>query len=473
MKKSEIIFGTLRVPIDFIAAMTAFMLAYFLRPITDLIPGVQYNFFPEQLPLVADYTRLGLSATLFLVILFAFNKLYSLKITHRFTTEIFKIVFLVSAWLMFIIAYYFLVIHQLFFSRIALAHIWLFTNVFIIAGRFLILLIQSFFLRLGIGKRHLLFVGANLLANEFYQTLKNNPRYSVVGTLASEMASRRLGQLKIVGTLNELEKIVKKYHVEEIIQADPDVKDQISSTLLSFCRSHQVKYHFIPDLVRLQRTNVEIEMFEAIPLISLKQTPLEGWGRVFKRLFDIFLTTFFIVLLIPVWILVPLLVKLDSRGPVFYKSRRKYRDYGFNVYKFRSMVVDADEKKKELMDKNERQGPLFKIKNDPRITRIGRFLRKTSIDELPNLFNVLIGNMSLVGPRPHLAEEIEEYEERHLEVFAIKPGVTGLAQISGRSNLDFEKEVKLDVYYIENWSLLLDIKIILKTIGVMFKGDGH
>ena len=137
------------------------------------------------------------------------------------------------------------------------------------------------------------------------------------------------------------------------------------------------------------------------------------------------------------------------------------------------MVMDADARKAELLMKNERSGPLFKIKNDPRITKLGRFLRKTSIDELPQLFNVLIGNMSLVGPRPHMPEEVEQYKSHHFRVFAIKPGLTGLAQISGRSNLDFEEEVKLDFYYIENWSMWLDFKIILKSVGIVFKADGH
>jgi lipopolysaccharide/colanic/teichoic acid biosynthesis glycosyltransferase len=137
------------------------------------------------------------------------------------------------------------------------------------------------------------------------------------------------------------------------------------------------------------------------------------------------------------------------------------------------MVMDADKKKTELLDQNEREGPLFKIKDDPRVTKLGRFLRKTSIDELPQLFNVLIGAISLVGPRPHLPEEVDQYRKDHKKVFTIKPGLTGLAQTSGRSNLDFEDEVKLDFYYIENWSMLLDLKIILKSIGIVFRAEGH
>ena len=137
------------------------------------------------------------------------------------------------------------------------------------------------------------------------------------------------------------------------------------------------------------------------------------------------------------------------------------------------MVNDADQKKAALLAKNERKGPLFKIKNDPRVTKLGKFLRKTSIDELPQLFNVLLGNMSIGGPRPHLPEEVDNYKSHHKGVFAIKPGITGLAQINGRSNLDFEDEIKLDFYYIENWSMWLDFKIILKSITVVFRADGH
>ncbi|MBN2096429.1 sugar transferase [Candidatus Peregrinibacteria bacterium] len=472
MKRSEIIFGALRLPVDYFAIMAAFLLAYYLRPITDLIPGVQYTFGSELRPPFDEYLWLAVISAFFLVILFAFNHLYSLKITHRFSKEFFKITFLVSAWLMFIIAYYFLVVHQLFFSRIALAHIWIFAIFLVSLGRILIVVIQSFLLRFGVGQRRVLFIGANALVDRFYQSIKKDRYYKVIGALDETVYSRKKDQLRIVGTLDQLKMIVNKYGVEEIIQAVPQLKDRKASDLHSFCRSRQIKYSFIPDLVRLQRTNVEVQMVDDIPLVSLKETSLDGWGHVYKRLFDILVSLVLIILFIPLWIILAIWIKAGSKGPVIYKSRRQHRDRLFNVYKFRSMVADADLKKEDLLNHNERKGPLFKIKQDPRVTKMGRFLRKTSLDELPQLFNVLIGNMSLVGPRPHLPEEIEQYKSHHYQVFAIKPGMTGLAQISGRSNLDFEEEVKLDVYYIENWSLWMDIKLILKSIGVVFRADG-
>ncbi len=459
-------------PIDYLAIMSSFLLAYWLRPITDLIPGVQFHFGPELLPPFSEYVSLGVFASAFLIGMFAINHLYEIRITQKFSKSFFKIIFLVTAWLMFLIAYYFLVVHELFFSRIALVHIWFFSIFFTIIGRVLIQMLQSYLLRFGIGRRRVLFIGASSVADQFYKTIKDDQSYDVIGALDGHVMSRKKGELKVIGVFDQLENIVKKYNVEEIIQTENNLKESENRDLYAFCRNRQIKYHFIPDTVRLQRSNVDIEMIDNIPLVSLKETSLDGWGHIFKRVFDIVVSFILIILLIPVWILISILIKLDSKGSTFYRSRRKYKDKIFNIYKFRSMVTDADRRKKDLMNLNERSGPMFKIKNDPRITKVGRFLRKTSLDELPQLFNVLIGTLSLVGPRPHLPEEIDKYESHHRQVFALKPGVTGLAQISGRSNLDFEEEVRLDVYYIENWSLWMDIKLIIKSIAVIFRADG-
>jgi len=176
---------------------------------------------------------------------------------------------------------------------------------------------------------------------------------------------------------------------------------------------------------------------------------------------------------LPFFIIIAAVIKIDSKGPVFFKQKRVAKRGYFYLYKFRSMVDNAESLKKKLMHKNERkEGILFKIKNDPRITKAGKILRKTRIDELPQFINVLKGEISLVGPRPHLPNEVKKYKRRHRIVLAIKPGVTGMAQVSGASDLSFEDEVRLDAYYIENWSLFLDFIIIIKTFMVVFKGQG-
>lgn len=192
-----------------------------------------------------------------------------------------------------------------------------------------------------------------------------------------------------------------------------------------------------------------------------------------KRLLDMFGSLFLLVLALPVMAVIALAVRLNSRGPVFYTSKRVGRmGRIFDFYKFRSMYVDADARLKDVLANNEKDGPIFKMQNDPRITRVGRFLRKTSLDELPQLFNVFRGDMSLVGPRPPLPHEVEKYDEYAMERLAVRPGMTCYWQIMGRSNLSFEEWMKLDHKYLEEMSVMTDIKILLKTPLAVLKGDG-
>ena len=201
------------------------------------------------------------------------------------------------------------------------------------------------------------------------------------------------------------------------------------------------------------------------PIVALRRTPLEGWGRVWKRLLDFVVALVGLLLLWPVFALIALVITADSAGPVFFRQVRVGRNQrSFRIVKFRTMVKNAEELKRKLLLHNERSGPLFKMKDDPRVTRVGRFLRMWRLDEFPQFFNVLLGEMSLIGPRPHLPEEIERYDRYHRKLFAIKPGMTGLAQVSGSSSLPFEKEAALDVHYIEHWSPKLDLLIFMKTI---------
>jgi len=229
----------------------------------------------------------------------------------------------------------------------------------------------------------------------------------------------------------------------------------------------------------VRRTNINVETISGIPIISLKPTPLDGWGKVIKRFIDIIGATLGLIILSPIFLITAIAIKLDSKGSIIFSKledgsparRVGQKEKLFTCYKFRSMFKDTHHLRKTLENKNLRKdGPLMKIANDPRVTRVGKFIRRYSIDELPQLWNVLIGNMSLVGPRPHLPEEVAKYQKQHHFVFNIKPGLTGLAQISGRSDLSFEEESKLDRFYIENWSILSDLKIILGTLGVIAKG---
>ncbi|WP_353712941.1 sugar transferase [Arthrobacter sp. K5] len=228
-----------------------------------------------------------------------------------------------------------------------------------------------------------------------------------------------------------------------------------------------------PALTDIAGPRIHTQQVAGLPLIHVTTPTLEGGQRVAKRLFDIIVSASLIILAAPIMVIVALLVRAESRGPVLFRQVRVgIEGTHFNMLKFRSMVVDAEERLAELAQHNEGNGILFKIKNDPRITRVGGVLRKYSLDELPQLFNILAGSMSLVGPRPPLPSEVEAYEQDVRRRLLVKPGLTGLWQVSGRSNLSWQDSVRLDLYYVENWSLAGDLIIILRTVRAVFHSTG-
>lgn len=273
------------------------------------------------------------------------------------------------------------------------------------------------------------------------------------------------------GLDQKIKELVGADMADEIVQADPNFKREQTLKLIDIANQYHLDFKYAADLLGARRFNFDIRTINGIPLVEIKKTPLDGWGRVVKRIFDIFSSIFLMIIFSPIFLFLPVIIRLDSKGPAFYRTERVgARGKRFYLYKFRSMIVGADKMKEELLPNNERGGgPLFKMENDPRITRVGKFIRRTSLDEFPNFWNVLIGNMSLVGPRPHEPKEVEKYEKHHKKLLNIKPGITGMAQVSGRSTLSFEDEVKLDTLYIETWSLWLDLIILFKTPFIVIK----
>jgi len=466
MKKTEIAFGILRIPIDIVMIVLAFFSAYQLRPVTDLIPGIELPLDISTFPPLNEYIQFSGWVGVILLVLFAFNGMYSLKTSHKLSREIGKVIWLAIIWVLIIIAYYF-VIREFPFSRLVLIYSFLLTIIYVSVGRYLINKVQRIFLKLGYGKRRVLFVGLNKITDQLTEVFKNDLRFEVIGEIGAD-------------EINDLSNIIKNKKVDEIIQTKSDLSKTHAEDILDFCRENHIQYNFVPDIVQVQRTNIDITTPSGIPLISLKPTPLDGWGRVIKRIFDIFGSLVGLIVFSPIFLVTAIAIKLDSKGTILFKylddgSRvKRVGQYGnlFNFYKFRSMKPNTHNLRYTELAKQDirKDSPMVKIKNDPRVTNVGKFIRKWSIDELPQLWNVFKGDMSLVGPRPHLPEEVEKYDKHHKFVLSLKPGITGMAQISGRSNLEFEKEVQLDTYYIENWSIWTDIKIILKTFKVVFTG---
>src|SRR5690606_22782936 len=253
--------------------------------------------------------------------------------------------------------------------------------------RQLLRLIELYLLRRGVGKIRVLLVGMTPFTQTCYEQLKKNNRYEIVGALNETHSKKTSSEFKILGHLSQFKSVIERFKVGTVIHNDPQMDHEITFGLLYYCRSKHIEYYMAPDALGLQQANVSMEMVNTLPLIHLKHTPLEGWGYVLKRGFDLFASLLALILLIPFWLLIAVFIILDSKGPVFYKSKRKYRDQVFYAYKFRSMVSGAEAMRKALLTQNERKGPLFKIKKDPRVTRLGRFLRKTSLDELPQIWN--------------------------------------------------------------------------------------
>jgi exopolysaccharide biosynthesis polyprenyl glycosylphosphotransferase len=280
--------------------------------------------------------------------------------------------------------------------------------------------------------------------------------------------------------------VIRESGANEVIIADPQVNaDALFEVMMRCGRRRGVEFRIAPSLFNCLPRKTEIDQIGVLPMIRLFREPLSNGARILKRTADLIIAALAIALLFPLWLLIALLIKLDSNGPVFYTQERVGMDGRlFLLYKFRTMKAGADPElhreyqrafiagRAEANVGNESK-PTYKLVSDPRVTRIGRVLRRISLDEIPQLLNVLTGDMSLVGPRPPIPYEVEAYELWHRKRLDMKPGLTGLWQVSGRNRLPFEEMVRLDLFYIENWSLLLDLKIILRTGFVMLSGQGH
>lgn len=457
MKRSEAIFGAIRVPLDALAVIAALLLAYRLREGNiDLIPNVELLERASTLPAFSWYISnfVGPSMLAFIVIA-AFLRLYVWQTTASAWREIGRILIASLLWLVVVMGWYFLVEKQLFFSRAILIYGTAFIAFFVTIGRAAVTLLQRSLLDQGIGVRAVVSVGRQRLSAVARETLARDVRYAYLGH---------------VPDLESLVQLESRGDPDLVLQTDPNPESGDTLLLIDHCRSHHIGYAFLPPVFADVPHLLAVERLGLVPMIRFRPTPLDGWGRIFKRTFDIIVSIIGIVIAAVPMLLVALLVLIDSGRPIFYVSKRvgEGGKKSIPVIKFRSMVQDADIRKEEILALNHRKdGPLFKVKNDPRVTRVGKFLRRWSIDEWPQVFNVFLGHLSLVGPRPHLPEEVKLYSNYQRRVFAVKPGVTGLAQVSGRSDLTFDQEVALDLKYIEEWSQLRDVWIIWRTLVVV------
>jgi exopolysaccharide biosynthesis polyprenyl glycosylphosphotransferase len=335
---------------------------------------------------------------------------------------------------------------------------------------------RSWLHKRGIGVENLIVVGGSDMAKMMMQHIAAAPGlgYQLLGFLDDfPHPDGRFGRFAHLGRIDQLAGVVEAHGVSEVIIALPTDAHQKVWDIVNRCQEHNVRYKVVPDLFEMSLSRVDVDEIAGIPLIGFRESTIAGPNLVLKRALDIALGSLILLLSLPLWLIVPLLIKLDSPGPVLYRQVRVGRGgRQFTFYKFRSMRQGAEDEWHRLRALNETEGPILKIRNDPRLTRIGRFLRRTSMDELPQILNVLRGDMSLVGPRPPLPAEVLQYEPWQHKRLSVAGGMTGLWQVSGRSHLNFEEMVMMDLYYIENWSLGLDLKILLRTIPAIVTATG-
>lgn len=347
-----------------------------------------------------------------------------------------------------------------------------FATVFVTLGR---LLVRTWLQRArakGRMHRRTLIVGSNDEGERIIRRLLDAPEQGLtpVGCLASSKADE-LGLdycsdiVPHLGVARDVAEIVLDNEIDTVIIAGSAFDHEVISRIINELRGIDVSIHVSSGLFDVLTSRVLVRDIAGIPLMTVKGVSLSPANLRTKRVFDIAVSAFVLFVGIPLWLVLILAIKLDSRGPILYRQRRIGQDgTEFGMFKFRSMYPDADERLKELEKQNEATGPLFKMKDDPRVTRVGKWMRKFSLDEFPQLLNVLRGEMSLVGPRPPLPRETVQYTEHHWRRMEVPPGITGLWQVSGRSALTFDEMIRLDLYYIENWSVGFDIALLLRTV---------
>lgn len=347
----------------------------------------------------------------------------------------------------------------------------------LILGRLAVMESIAFLRRKRVDGHRLLVVGAGAQAVKYAHSIHGQPPWNVklLGYVAGpgEEFDPAIPEDQRHGSVVDLEQFLNSTPVDEVLFANPSLDNNSLANALHVCdeRGIDVLLPLPPSIP--QRSRVEIANIHGLdlPLLGLRRTPTGEVNLALKRLLDLVGGMVMLMLAGPIMLIAAIAIRLESKGPIFFKQIRAGRNgRKFTMYKFRSMVVDAEAKKAALAHLNEMSGPVFKIKSDPRITKVGHFIRRTSIDELPQVFNILLGDMSLVGPRPPLPAEVEQYQPWQRRRLSVKPGLTGLWQVSGRNNVDFEEWMALDLRYIDDWSLWLDLKILLRTVpAVIFK----
>jgi exopolysaccharide biosynthesis polyprenyl glycosylphosphotransferase len=457
---------------DLLLINLGFALAYVARyifqwflPTTFIVPYQEY--LSQQLLL-----------NLILLVTFSQNGVWHRRRGEFWLDEVSRMSYAAATGIALLMAFTFF-FRPLAFSRLLLVWVLVFIIVLISLSRLLRRWILVMQYRRGIGVERALVIGSGEVGRSVIRTLLARPDlgFQAIGYLHTGTTENNIGSGRIphLGSFSELGDIlaISNPKIDTVFVALPNSRQEEIEESVRLCQLYGVHSRVVPDLFQLSLNRVEFNNMAGIPMLSVREVRISPIERLIKRAIDLAIS---LVLIIPVMIITGLIIvaiRLESPGPVlFWQERIGMKGRPFKMVKFRSMVVDAESQKEQLRQINEASGPIFKIKNDPRLTKVGRIIRRLSLDELPQLYNVLRGEMSLVGPRPPLAEEVAKYQPWHMQRLEVKGGITGLWQVSGRSDLTFDEQCLLDIYYIENWSLSLDLRLMLQTAPYALFGKG-
>jgi exopolysaccharide biosynthesis polyprenyl glycosylphosphotransferase len=478
-QKFQLLYNLSLVVSDCLAILAAFTIAYILR--------VQLDSRPLLVPISAkSYFLIYLAVLPFWISIMAAIGMYKRSFYHRFIKELSGTTLASIFGIMALITIDFAIDTPIFPARLVPLYALFLAIGLITFGRLSLRLAKYLAALSGRGLTRVLIIGGGDVSPDLYNHIsaRKNKEFRLEGIwLPYQIKNFSPSPSYKIGSLQAAINRIRDGHVDLVVQTEV-LEDQLNQKLSLAVESAHISYKLIPSNSSLFGVQTSPDLFFGIPTLNINMTPLNGWNTLLKRLFDIILSLILLIFALPAMLIIAILIKLtDSSGPVFYRHIRVSR-FGtkFGIIKFRSMYQKYCSGKKsnqQIFKEMGREDLLDewqttqKIKNDPRITPIGRFIRKTSLDELPQLLNVLSGKLSLIGPRAITKEELNKYKTSKDKFLSIKPGITGLWQVSGRNDLSYDDRVKLDIYYVQNWSIWLDVKILFKTVGTILKGDGR
>ena len=457
---------------DLLLTLVAFVLAYWLRYRVQLFLAVD----PSHQADLVTYGPFGLALVFLLFCAFQFSRVYRYRRDRTWLEEVYTIASATTVGVVVLILLN-LAFGQLSYSRLIFLYTAVLVTLLLGISRAVVYAVRGYLRNRGVGLERVVLVGVGDVGLMVMRTIAARPSlgYQLVGFLDDNPEKNRtdIGRFQALGPLNNFTAILQNHAIDTAIICLPWKSHRAVAQLLYMCEQRGIKAQIVPNFFQLTKNQMQVERLDGIPLITTRSVSIAGWNFFVKRVLDVMLATVMLIVGLPFAALIALAVRFSSPGPVFYSQTRIGRNgQPFKIHKFRSMNADAEEQLDDIADLNEASGPLFKMRDDPRRTPLGRFLRRFSLDEIPNLVNVLRGEMSLVGPRPNVPEEVAQYKDWHRKRLSVSPGMTGLWQVSGRSDLTFDEMVLLDIYYAENWSLTLDLGIMLRTLPKVLGGEG-